>query len=80
MFHFFGRRDEKAGEGWTARAGAVTQLEVPPDAVDRTLDSARAAGGSILSVVPCTRTLEDVLLDEAERARPVDAKRLGVLA
>ena len=29
---------------------------------------ARAAGGAILSVVPCTRTLEDVLLDEVERA------------
>ena len=70
----------QAGEAWTARAGAVTELEVPPDSVDRTLDAARAAGGAILSVVPCTRTLEDVLLDEVERARPVDAKRLGVLA
>ena len=40
----------------------------------------RKAGGSVQSVVPAQRTLEHVLLDEVERARPVNAKRLGVLA
>jgi ABC-2 type transport system ATP-binding protein len=51
-----------------------------PDAVDAWLDATRAKGGHILSIVPQQRTLEQVLLDEVERARPVDHKRMGVLA
>ncbi|MFN7144373.1 MAG: ABC transporter ATP-binding protein [Myxococcota bacterium] len=60
--------------------GARLQRRLDPDAVDPFLDAARAVGGSIVSVVPSQRTLEHVLLDEVERARPVNAKRLGVLA
>lgn len=51
-----------------------------PDAVGPWVDAVRAAGGTLVSVTPSQRTLEQVLLDEVERARPVDNKRLGVLA
>lgn len=60
--------------------GAELSVRLDPDAVDGFLDAVRAAGGSVRSVIPHQRTLEQVLLDEVERARPVDAKRLGVLA
>jgi ABC-2 type transport system ATP-binding protein len=71
----------QAGGTWTAaQAGADVHLRLDPDAVDATLDAVRAAGGRVLSVVPSQRTLEQVLLDEVERARPVSAKRMGVLA
>lgn len=39
-----------------------------------------AGGGTLVEVHRNTRTLEDVLLDEVERARLVNEKRLGVLA
>jgi ABC-2 type transport system ATP-binding protein len=55
-------------------------LRMSAEAVDPMIDAARAAGGSVLSVQPHARTLEQVLLDEVERARPVDKKHLGVLA
>lgn len=54
--------------------------KLPPDQVDAWIDTVRANGGSILAITPSQRTLEQVLLDEVERARPVDTKRLGVLA
>ena len=55
-------------------------VRVEAHEVDAVIDRVRAAGGSILSVQPRTKTLEEVLLDEVERAKPVVAKRLGVLA
>jgi ABC-2 type transport system ATP-binding protein len=71
----------RAGDAWTAtQDGVDVHLRLDPDAVDATLDAVRAAGGRVLSVVPSQRTLEQVLLDEVERARPVSAKRMGVLA
>ena len=48
--------------------------------MDALIDRVRAAGGSVLAVHPRNKTLEEVLLDEVERAKPVIAKRLGVLA
>lgn len=55
-------------------------VRVEAHEVDALIDRVRAAGGSILSVQPRAKTLEEVLLDEVERARPVVTKRLGVLA
>jgi ABC-2 type transport system ATP-binding protein len=55
-------------------------VRVEAHEVDALLDRVRAAGGSVLAVTPRARTLEEVLLDEVERAKPVVAKRLGVLA
>ncbi len=60
--------------------GEITHLRVTPEAVDEVLDAVRAGGGRVVSVVPVQKTLEQVLLDEVERARPIDAARLGVLA
>jgi ABC-2 type transport system ATP-binding protein len=60
--------------------GLRTTERLAPDAVDAWLDAARAKGAHILSVIPHQRTLEQVLLDEVERARPVDVKRMGILA
>ena len=55
-------------------------VRVEAHEVDGVIDRVRAAGGSVLAVLPRNKTLEEVLLDEVERARPVNAKRLGVLA
>ena len=63
-----------------AQGERLEQIRLAPDAVDAHVDAARRAGASIVSVVPAQRTLEEVLLDEVERARPVDAKRMGILA
>ncbi len=71
---------EGAASGVRSVPGAELSVRLDPDAVDAFLDAVRAAGGSIVSVVPHQRTLEQVLLDEVERAQPVDARRLGVLA
>jgi ABC-2 type transport system ATP-binding protein len=62
------------------RDGARAEVRLPPDRVDAACDEVRRRGGRILAVVPRTRTLEDVLLDEIERTRQVDPKRMGVLA
>lgn len=69
-------------EGATVKRheGAAWSVCVPPNGVDPLIDEVRRRGGSIVSVHPRARTLEQVLLDEVERARPVDAKHLGVLA
>ncbi|MCB9760422.1 MAG: ABC transporter ATP-binding protein [Alphaproteobacteria bacterium] len=66
------------GEALRREGEAVIQ-RVAPDQVDLALDRIRAAGGSVLSVQQAKEQLEDVLLDEVERAAPVDRKRLGVL-
>ena len=71
--------DEVDGRLLAVRGGRLAR-RLAPDAVDAFLDAARAAGAGIVSVVPAQRTLENVLLDEVERARPVNPKRLGVLA
>lgn len=55
-------------------------VRVAPEQVDGVVDEVRRAGGSVLSVQPHAKTLEDVLLDEVERARPANTRRLGVLA
>ena len=55
-------------------------VRVEAHQVDALIDRVRAAGGSVLAVHPRNKTLEEVLLDEVERAKPVIAKRLGVLA
>lgn len=57
-----------------------TRVRVPPDDVDAALRALHAGGAQVLEVHRNTRTLEDVLLDEVERARLVNEKRLGVLA
>jgi len=61
------------------RDGDRITLRVPAGEVDAAVDRLRAEGASLLAVTPRTRTLEEVLLDEVERAKPVQAKRLGVL-
>ncbi len=60
--------------------GAQLTRRLSPNEVDHLIDAVRAVGGAVLAVMPAQRTLEQVLLDEVERARPVDNKRLGVLA
>lgn len=62
------------------RGDAVETRTVPPEGVDAAIDGARAQGWSVVSVHRVSKSLEQVLLDEVERARPVDTKRLGVLA
>jgi ABC-2 type transport system ATP-binding protein len=64
----------------TPAPGATLTLRLDPNRVDAVIDAARRHNGRVVSVVPAQRTLEQVLLDEVERARPVNAKRLGVLA
>lgn len=51
-----------------------------PAESDAAIDSARREGWSVVTVHPVSKTLEQVLLDEVERAKPVNARRLGVLA
>lgn len=64
----------------SAAPDTVTHLRLLAEHVDATLDAARAAGGRLVSAVPVQRTLEQALLDEVERSRPLDVKRMGVLA
>jgi ABC-2 type transport system ATP-binding protein len=72
---------QQADGAWAPSTdGADVRIRLDPEQVDATIDAVRAAGGHLLSVVPAQRTLEQVLLDEVERARPVDAQRMGVLA
>ncbi|HJN77797.1 MAG TPA: ABC transporter ATP-binding protein [Myxococcota bacterium] len=60
--------------------GELVLLRVGPEEVDEALDRIRAAGGRIRSVDRMRMHLEDLLLEEAERAEKVDAKHMGVLA
>ncbi len=55
-------------------------LRLDPARADAVLEQAVALGVRIRSVAPVRQTLETLLLDEVDRARPVDEKRLGVLA
>lgn len=62
------------------RDGDRVTVRVPSADVDATIDAVRAQGGRVVEVLPNSRTLEEVLLDEVERAKLVNEKRLGVLA
>ncbi|GDX78251.1 ABC transporter ATP-binding protein [Deltaproteobacteria bacterium] len=55
-------------------------VRVPCAEVGAVCGAVLAGGGTLVEVHRNTRTLEDVLLDEVERARLVNEKRLGVLA
>jgi ABC-2 type transport system ATP-binding protein len=60
--------------------GETRVLRLPPEAVDAALRRAIQQGLRVLEVTPIRETLEDVLLDEVERARPVKADTVGVLS
>ena len=55
-------------------------IRVDDSELQSTLDQLRGAGRTIRSVEQVRMHLEDLFLDEVERAEKVDAKRLGVLA
>lgn len=59
--------------------GSHLTERLSPTAVDARISEVLQAGGKIVSVSPHQKTLEQVLLDEVERARPVNVKQLGVL-
>ncbi len=59
--------------------GRDVQVRLDPEEVDAAVDAARAAGGSVLELHPLRATLEDILVDEIERQKPLNIKRLGVL-
>lgn len=65
--------------GVARRDGKAVHLRLEPGQVDAVLDRVRAAGGRIISVTPKQKTLEQVLLSEVERSKPVDARSMGVL-
>ena len=60
--------------------GGRARLRAAPEAAAAVLAAAEAAGHTLLEYTPVRKTLEDVFLDEVERARPVDARRIGVLS
>ena len=62
------------------RDGTRVEVRVTPEEVDSLIDHVRAEGGKVLSIHPSQKNLEAVLLDEIERARPIQAARLGVLS
>ncbi len=76
----------RLGAGAPAPAGAVlleggrARLAVAPEAAEAALAAASAAGHTLIEYTPVRKTLEDVFLDEVERARPVDVRRIGVLS
>ncbi|MBN1334528.1 MAG: ABC transporter ATP-binding protein [Deltaproteobacteria bacterium] len=75
-----GPEDPPLGATVLARQQDRWVLRVPPDGVAPLLRDVLAAGGRVLQVTPGRRSLEDLLLDEVARARPVHQQRLGVLA
>lgn len=68
------------GEDAGARREGERLVRLQPEAVDAAVDAVRKAGGRVVSINPVRESLENVLLTEVERARPVDHKRLGVLS
>lgn len=54
-------------------------VRLPPEQSDAAVARIVAAGGRVSELTPVRETLESVLLDEVEAARPVDHKRMGVL-
>ncbi len=69
-----------AGATVIARQGDARVLRVPPGGVEPLLAAVLATGGRVLEVTPGRRTLEALLLDEVARSRPVDDRRMGMLA
>ncbi len=59
--------------------GARIQRRFVPEDLDRAIGVILNAGGTIHEVARVRQTLEEILVDEIERTRPVNAKRLGVL-
>jgi ABC-2 type transport system ATP-binding protein len=59
--------------------GNRIQQRVGPAELALTLATIIEAGGAVLEVNPARQTLEEILVDEMERANPVNKKRLGVL-
>jgi ABC-2 type transport system ATP-binding protein len=67
-------------EGTELRAdGATRTVRLAPAQVDEAVAAVVHGGGRVVELNPVRDSLESVLLDEVERARPVDDKRLGVL-
>lgn len=60
--------------------GEAAVVEVQPEAREAVLRQVLDAGGVVHQVTPVRPSLESLLLDEVERAAPVDEKKLGVLA
>ena len=71
--------DELPGET-IRKDGDVVLRRVGPDEVNEAIDRIRGSGATIRSVDRVRMHLEDLLLEEAERAEKVDAKHMGVLA
>ena len=55
-------------------------VHVSPNQLESVLAQVNQQGGKVLSVVPMRESLEQLLLDEMERAKPMNPKRMGVLA
>ena len=60
--------------------GELRAVRCAPEEVDGLVDAVRAAGGRVVQIQPIRESLEDVLLEEVERAKPVDERQLGVLS
>ncbi|NOY27393.1 MAG: ABC transporter ATP-binding protein [Oligoflexia bacterium] len=56
-----------------------TTVRLAPAQADAALAAVLKAGRKVIEYLPVRDSLETVLLDEVERAAPVDQKRLGVL-
>ncbi len=71
---------EVAVPGTELRSDDATRtVRLAPAQVDQAVAAVVHGGGRVLELSPVRDSLESVLLDEVERARPVDDKRLGVL-
>ncbi len=62
------------------RGDVVETRRVPPAESDAAIDAARRDGWTIVSMHSVTKSLEQVLLGDVDRSRPLETKRLGVLA
>jgi len=59
--------------------GSTRTVRLEAAEADRAVNTVVQGGGRVVELLPQRETLESVLLDEVERARPIDAERLGVL-
>jgi len=71
---------ERPGVEGLRTEGERLVVRVAPGSIDDLLAMAHGRGATVVSVTPVRETLEDALLDEVERGRPLDRKHLGVLA
>ncbi|MEL6346112.1 MAG: ABC transporter ATP-binding protein [Myxococcota bacterium] len=60
--------------------GDKRRTRLAPEQVDAALSQVLQAGGRVLEVRPERLNLEEVLVDEIQQDKPVDHKRMGVLA